>query len=242
MKKLLIAFANNLGIEYVGIAPAGPYDDLKEILEKRMVRGLKCEFEEDEIKKRIDPSLTLENAKSVIVCLFPYYTGKIEMANLSMYTYGLDYHKIIMEKLEQIGNFLTSRITDFRYKAFVDSGPLVDRYLAYKAGLGFYGINSHLINEKYGSYVFIGYMINNYPFEPDLAIEKTCIQCKKCIQACPGTAINGDFTINPFRCRSYISQKKGDLSQEEEEILRKDKLLFGCDICQDVCQIGRAHV
>ena len=157
------------------------------------------------------------------------------MANLSMYTYGLDYHKIIMEKLEQIGNFLTSRITDFRYKAFVDSGPLVDRYLAYKAGLGFYGINSHLINEKYGSYVFIGYMINNYPFEPDLAIEKTCIQCKKCIQACPGTAINGDFTINPFRCRSYISQKKGDLSQEEEEILRKDKLLFGCDICQDVC-------
>jgi len=235
MKKLLKEYANSLGIEYIGIASAGPYYDLREILEQRIKKAYKSDFEEDEIEKRIDPSMTLEDAKSVIVCLFPYYVGNIESSNISKYTYGLDYHKIIAKKLEQIGEYLKGKINDFIYKAYVDSGPLVDRYLAYKAGLGFYGINTHIINEKYGSYVFIGYIINNYDFESDKAIERTCMQCKRCIMACPGSAIADDFSINPFKCRSYISQKKGELSELEKDILRKDNLIFGCDICQDVC-------
>ncbi|NLK21635.1 MAG: tRNA epoxyqueuosine(34) reductase QueG [Epulopiscium sp.] len=235
MKNNLKRFCLSIGIECVGIASSGPYYDLKKILEKRVEVGYNTEFENKELQKRICPSLTLEGAKSVIVCLFPYYVGNREDANISKYTYGLDYHKIVEGKLKQIGIFLDNIIENFEYKAYVDSGPLVDRYLAYKAGLGFYGVNSHLITDKYGSYVFIGYIINNYPFKPDEPMEKTCIQCRRCIKACPGSAIPGDFTINPFKCRSYISQKKVELSERDKEILKKDKLLFGCDICQDVC-------
>lgn len=235
MKKILKEFSNSIGIEYVGIAPPGPYYDLEKILNKRIESEHKTEFEEKQIEKRINPYLTLDNAKSIIVCLFPYYVGNKKNANISKYAYGLDYHKIIIEKLTQIGEFFKNKINNFNYQAYTDSGPLADRYLAYKAGLGFYGINSHIITEKYGTYVFIGYIINNYRFEPDNPLDRTCIQCGRCVEMCPGSAILGDFTINPFRCRSYISQKKGELSQQEEEILKKDNLVFGCDICQDVC-------
>lgn len=235
MKDELKDFCLSLGIEYVGIAPHGPYRELSEIWEKRINLGYYTGFEEKDFERRIDPRLTLEDAESVIVCLFPYFTGYPLEANLSKSSFSLDYHLIVKNKLERIGKFLGSKINKFRYKAFVDNGPLVDRYLAYLSGVGFYGINSHIITDKYGSYVFIGYIINNYPFEPDKPLERTCIQCGACVRACPGNAILGNFDINPLVCRSYLTQKKGELSREEINIIRKHHLIFGCDICQDVC-------
>lgn len=239
MKEELIRFCNSIKIKYVGIAPSGPYYDFEEIWKKQIERGFVCGFEELDIEKRIYPHLTLEDVKSVIVCLFPYYTGTAENSNISKYTYGMDYHILAKEKLEQIGQFLSERIENFHYKAFVDTGPLNDRYLAYKAGLGFRGINSHIITDQYGSYVFIGYILNNYPFETDKPQERTCYQCFNCVRNCPGQCIQGDFTINPLRCKSYITQKKGELSQEDIDILRKHQLIWGCDVCQDVCPHNR---
>jgi epoxyqueuosine reductase len=142
---------------------------------------------------------------------------------------------IVKDKLEQIGEFLTARILGFKYQAFVDNGPLADRNMAYLSGLGYYGVNAHIITDKYGSYVFIGYIINNYAFEADKPMDRTCIQCGRCVECCPGCAILGNFDINPLRCRSFITQKKGELTEQEENILRKSPLVYGCDICQDVC-------
>jgi len=235
MKKELVGFCKANDIEYMGIASTGPYEDLGHVWKKQIYKGHLIGFEEKEFEKIIDPTLTMPNVKSIIVCLFPYYVGTFEGANLSKYVYSFDYHIIIKKKLEIICEYLNKNIEDFDYKTYADTGPLNDRYLAYKAGLGFRGINGHIINNKYGSYVFIGYILNNYPFEPDKPDDRICMKCYKCIDNCPGQCITGDGTINPLKCKSYLTQKKGELELREIDILRKNPLIWGCDACQDVC-------
>lgn len=235
MKEELIRFCNSINIEYVGIAPSEPYLDFEKVWRNQLEKGHTSGFEEKDISRRVYPNLTLEDAKSVIVCLFPYFSGTMDEANLTKSAYSLDYHIIVKEKLDLIGRFLENQIEGFSYKAFVDNGPFSDRYLAYKAGLGFWGINNHIITDKYGSYVFIGYILNNYSFEADKPQERTCLQCMNCVKKCPGQCIKGDFTINPQRCKSYITQKKTELSMEDKNILKKHRLIWGCDVCQDVC-------
>lgn len=235
VKEKLKDFCSTIDIEYEGIAPIGPYDELGHRWRARLDQGHITGFEEKDFEKRIDPKLTIPDAQSVIVCLFPYFAGSNEAANLSKSSFSLDYHLIVKDKLEQIGEFLCSQIPGFQYKAFVDNGPLADRYMAYLAGLGYFGINAHIITDKYGSYVFIGYIINNYPFEADKPQDRTCIQCGRCVERCPGCAILGNFDIDPLRCRSFLTQKKGELTEQESDILSKSPLVYGCDICQDVC-------
>lgn len=238
MKNKLIEFCKSINIENVGIAPTDPYYDFETIWRKQIDRGYISGFEEKDIQKRIYPNLTLPGSQSVIVCLFPYYVGDIgvsEDSNITKSAYSVDYHILVKEKLDLIARFLQINIDNFEYKAFVDTGPFSDRYLAYKAGLGFWGINNNLITDKYGSYFFIGYILNNYPFESDKPIEHTCMQCNKCVKACPGQCILGDFTINPLKCKSYITQKKKELSENDKDILQKHSLIWGCDVCQDVC-------
>lgn len=235
MKEVLKKICKSLHIECVGIAGIGPYWDLEQILKERIHKGQYTEFEEQDLKKRIDPRATMENVQSVIVCAFPYYCGKLPGGNVAQYTYALDYHHIIRGKLTVIGESLTKRLPGFQYQAYVDNGPLVDRYLAYLAGLGFYGMHSHIITEKYGSYVVIGYLLTNYPFEADRPLTRTCMQCGRCSKACPGNVILGDFAIDPRRCKSYLTQKKGELTEAEIRIVRKTNLVFGCDHCQEVC-------
>lgn len=235
MKDILKEFCHSLDIEYVGIAPVGPYYELGERWNKRLNQGHITGFEEKDFAKRIDPKLTMPNAESVIVCLFPYYIGQNDNTDLTKSSYSPDYHIIVKDKLMQIGEFLEAKIPDFQYEAYVDNGPLADRYMAYLAGLGYFGINSHIITDKYGSYIFIGYIINNHAFEADKPQDKTCIMCGRCIEHCPGNAIIGSFDINPLRCRSYITQKKGELSEQDISILKKSHLVYGCDICQEVC-------
>ena len=235
MNKTLKEISNNLGIEFVGIAGIGPYLDLEKRIIGQRDRGYYTTFEDEDISKRVDPRVTMGDARSIIVCLFPYFIGNKEDSNISKYTYAIDYHLSAKEILDKIGESLKEKIEGFKYQAYVDTGPLVDRYLAYSAGLGFYGINSHIINEKYGSYFFIGYILNNYPFEEDKPLDRTCIQCFRCVKECPGQVILGDFNINPLNCRSYLTQKKGELTPKEKNIIRKTNMVFGCDVCQDVC-------
>ena len=235
MKQLLISCCTDLGIDQVGIAPAGSYPELAEKLRQRTERGHLIEFDNVDTKRRCDPRLTMPDVQSVIVCLFPYYTGTAPGANLSKYTYSLDYHHIIKNNLEAIGCHLQSIEPEFRFQAYVDTGPLVDRYLAWLAGLGFYGLNSCLINDKYGSWFFIGYLLTNYSFTPDVPLAKTCLQCGRCQESCPGNIIIGDGTIDSRHCKSFLTQKKVVLSPEEVAILQKTDLIWGCDVCQDVC-------
>ena len=170
--------------------------------------------------------------KSAIVCLFPYYAGE-RNANLSLYARGLDYHLVIKEKLSPVCDFISTLVPDAGCEIFADIGPEIDRQLAYAAGLGFYGKNRMLINDDFGSYFFIGYILCDLHLSPDTPLTKTCIGCNRCIENCPGGALGEKFDIN--KCASHISQKKGDLTESEIAILKKSALVFGCDMCQRVC-------
>lgn len=234
-KNKLKEFCKSIGINCVGIAGVGPYHDLENIIKDRTNKDFITGMEEPSVEKRINPRASMENAESIIVCAFPYFIEDVVDSNLSKYCYGKDYHIVVKEKLQQIADYIDSETEGFQYMIFADNGPLVDRYLASISGIGYYGINNNIITDEYGSFVFIGYIINNYYFEPDKKSEKSCIKCGKCIKSCPGKAILGDFEMNPKKCLSYITQKKEDLSEDEKIALKNNKKIFGCDICQDIC-------
>ena len=234
-KNKLIEIFNSKGLDTVGIAPIGPYYELEKILKYKVENNLITGMEEADIEKRINPKLIMDNAKSIIVCAFPYYIGNIKGSNISKYCYGKDYHLVINKKLQEICEDIKERINDFEYKIFTDNGPLVDRYLAYLSGIGYFGINNNIITDKYGSYIFIGYIVNNHEFISDKPLDKTCLKCNKCVKYCPGNALEGNYNMDPKKCLSFITQKKDDLSKEEVTKLKNNNMIFGCDICQDVC-------
>ncbi len=234
-KEKIIKFFKNRGIDAVGVAGVGPYHDLKEVLQDKVNKGLITGMEEPDLEKRTNPKLIMDNAKSIIVCAFPYYLGNEYDSNISKYCYGRDYHLVVKEILTDICEEIKSKQSDFEYKIFADNGPLVDRYLAYLSGIGYYGINNNIITDKYGSYVFIGYIVNNLSLEYDKPNNKTCMNCNKCVKYCPGNALEGNYKMDPKKCLSYLTQKKEDLSEEELKKIKDNKMIFGCDICQDVC-------
>ena len=170
--------------------------------------------------------------KSAIVCLFPYFCGNAD-GNLSLYARGYDYHSVIKEKLSLVTDFIKALSPDSECGIFADIGPEIDRRLAYEAGLGFYGKNRMLINDDFGSYFFIGYILTDLPLPEDKPLSKSCMGCNKCIEACIGGALGEGFCLE--KCASHISQKKGDLTDDEIAILKKSNLIFGCDMCQRVC-------
>ncbi len=180
-----------------------------------------------------------EEIRSIVVVLFPYYAGTTE-GNLSLYCRGLDYHAVVPKYLNPIGQVVQQEMGEgVHYGVYADTGPLRDRYLALRAGLGFVGRNQMLINQKYGSYCFIAYMTFNIPLEPDpeavWSHEPSCLACGACVRSCPGKAMQEDGSFVFDRCRSGITQKKGELEDWEQDIFYRDPVIFGCDVCQTVC-------
>lgn len=233
MKELIIDFAKKLNIEFCGIAPVERYCDLEVRIKARRARYGLSDFEEKNIEKRVNPHASYPWAKSIVVCLFPYYTGEDENANISRYARIPDYHTVARKKLEEICAFIKKE-TNAACECFADTGVLHDRYLAYLAGLGFWGMNTCLINEKYGTYFFIGYIITDLDLPADKPLDKTCALCGRCVSACPGKALDGEFQMNVNNCVSYITQLK-DMSQHQREIISSQQMVYGCDRCQEIC-------
>ncbi|MFN2058292.1 epoxyqueuosine reductase [Clostridioides difficile] len=176
--KELKAFCNLIGLNCVGVAGVDKYDNLEKILKDRQQKGYLTGMEEPIIENRINPRHIMKDANSIIVCAFPYHINRQEKnknSNLSKYCHGKDYHIVVKDFLQQICDYISKTVTDFKYKLFVDNGPLVDRYLAYLSGIGYFGINNNIITDEYGSYVFIGYIVNNYKFEEDKPLEKVVL-------------------------------------------------------------------
>lgn len=232
------------GVDYCGIAPVKFGNEIRDILQKRADENHLSGMEESDIDKRLDATLIMEDAKSIIVAAFPYYCGDVNDSNISCYCRGYDYHLVIRGIMNSICEKIQEKFSNgendtqensIKTEIFVDNGPLVDRYLAYISGIGFWGMNGSIITDKYGSYVFIGYIVTNLDIEKDVPLEKTCLKCEKCIKSCPGNALLEGYDMDAKKCISYITQKKGELSDDEKNIIKENKIIFGCDMCQKVC-------
>lgn len=222
-------FCKELHIYEFGIAPWPLPENAKTILYETNP----CPFTAADVEERLQGT-TEFTPKSAIVCLFPYYVEHNGPSNLSRYTWGADYHLVINEYLEKLIEKLQKMNTSAQFSIHCDTSPLADRYMAYLAGLGFYGKNNCFISLKWGSYVLIGTILTTLEFEPNTPLEQSCMGCNRCITACLGQCLGHD-EFKYDTCKSYLTQKKGDLTNEEKTIIRKTPLVFGCDVCQEVC-------
>lgn len=171
-------------------------------------------------------------SKSAVVALFPYFVEG-ESGNVSMYARGLDYHRVAEEKLKEIEEFLIG-LGASETRIHVDKGELDDRKAAYEAGLGFFGKNGMLICDEYGSYFFIGQVVHDLEIEADSPINQSCLSCGACMRHCPGGALSAKgFAVD--KCLSEISQKRGELTDEEKSLIKRSGSCWGCDVCQNVC-------
>ncbi len=174
--------------------------------------------------------------KDAVVALFPYFVAG-EEGNLSLYARSLDYHSVAEEKLKELSVILTNHGAKSTL-IHVDKGGYNDREAAYTAGLGFYGQNGMLICEEYGSYFFIGQIIHDLELEADEPIDRDCLMCGRCERECPTHALKGG-RVNAEKCLSHITQKRGELTDSENALIRSGGLCWGCDVCQRACPHNR---
>jgi len=180
----------------------------------------------------------LDKYKSAIVIGVPYFKSNKRVDNIkrnevyfSSSSWGEDYHKVVQKRLDEIIKIINDKDAIGK----VDTSILNDKYLGYKAGLGFYGKNNLLINKKYGSYFFIGIVLTTLELEKDKTVEYGCSDCNLCVEACPTKAIASEY--EETKCLSYITQKKGELSLKEKEHM--NNCIYGCDICAKVCPYNK---
>lgn len=178
-----------------------------------------------------------KDAKTVIVCVFPYLTADDGPRNISRYAAVPDYHRVAGELLEQVCAALRE-MYPYEFVGFADNSPIREVDAALRAGLGVLGKNSLMIHPVYGSWVFLGSIVTDMELELTEREKAFCIGCGACVKACPGKCIS-DGRIDSECCVSSISQKKGDLTPEEELLVKEGGLLWGCDICQQVCPMNR---
>ncbi|MEN3046012.1 MAG: tRNA epoxyqueuosine(34) reductase QueG [Candidatus Hydrothermales bacterium] len=190
---------------------------------------------EKTLDKRIDVKKVYSEVESVLVVAIPYKKIYFEKFKIAGYALHVDYHKFLFKKLKKVMEETKKIFNDIDYKIYVDTGPILERMFARKAGLGFIGKNTMLISFKKGSYLLLGVVLLNYPIEPDIKLEKNyCGTCQRCIEACPTGAIVKPFVLDSNKCISYHTiENRGEIPEEISKKL--NGWIFGCDICQEVC-------
>lgn len=241
--KLIKAEAQRLGFLSCGISKAGFLEQEAPRLENWLNNQMygQMNYMENHFDKRLNPTLLVDDAKSVISLLLNYYPSEIQNENsykISKYAYGQDYHHVIKQKLKELLYFIETEIGEVSGRAFVDSAPVLDKAWAAKSGLGWVGKNSNLITQKVGSFYFIAELIIDLELEYDSPTTDHCGSCTACLDACPTEAIVAPYVVDGSKCVSYFTiELKDNLPQEMKG--KFDDWMFGCDVCQDVCPWNR---
>lgn len=238
--------AKDLGFDFCGIAKAEFLEEEAPRLEDWLNRNYhgKMAYMANHFDKRLDPTRLVEGAKTVVSLAYNYYPTEqlpqeADDYKIAKYAYGKDYHFVIKDKLNVFLEALKEEVGDIWGRAFVDSAPVMERQWAKKAGIGWTGKNSLLLNKTRGSFFFLAELIIDLEAAPDLpATQDYCGTCTRCIDACPTDAIVQPGVVDGSRCISYFTIEL----KEELPVSVKGKFenwIFGCDICQDVCPWNR---
>ncbi len=242
------AKAREIGFDLVGITNAEPHADIA-IFDQWLDKDFDATMAYLERRRddRANPRRLLPTAQSIICCGLNYYGGEphsqeitsADHAWISRYAWGDDYHEVVLSKLQELEQFIHDEIdAQAKLKAYVDTGPILERSLAARAGLGWIGKNTLLINRQVGSFFFIGEILCSLDLSNDAPATDHCGHCTLCIDSCPTNALT-PYELDSNRCISYLTiEHRGEIPQDLQSGIGKH--LVGCDICQEVCPWNQA--
>ena len=242
--QLIKTWSADAGFDFCGISKAGFLEEEAPKLEQWLNQNMhgQMQYMANHFDKRLDPTLLVDGAKSVISLLLNYYPqekiSETDNYKISKYAYGEDYHTVIKEKLKNLFQLIIEKIGEVNGRIFVDSAPVMDKAWAKKSGLGWVGKNSNLINKQQGSFFFIAEIILDLELEYDSPVKDYCGTCTRCIDACPTDAIVEPYVVDGSKCISYFTIELKEKIPDEVKGQWHD-WIFGCDICQDVCPWNR---
>lgn len=239
--------ANSHGFDMVGFTSADPFNKSKDFIVERVDEGLLSGlswFTKERVERGSNPKNILKDAKSIISLGLSYYTIKPKQnkdtinGKIAMYAWGDDYHRIFERKIKDFIVDLKQLTTeDTKTHWYTDTGPMSDRAVAQRAGVGWFGKNTNILTDK-GSWVVLAQIITNLDLEESPVSKKHCGTCTMCIDACPTDAIIGPGILDNNKCISYLTiENKGPIPIELRS--KMGNWIFGCDICQDVCPVNR---
>ena len=241
-------YAREIGFDLVGIASADNFADHEAITLERMRDGLMDGlpwYNESRVRRGCNPDELLPGARSIITVGISYFLPEQAGAERSglggkvaRYSWGDDYHEVLKGKLKALVQGLEPRLgRPIQARWYVDDGPMLDRAVAQRGGIGWFGKNTNILSPSHGSWVFLGQVITDLDLEPDPPLRKTCGNCVRCIDACPTGAIVAPYVIDNVRCISYLTiENRGPIPRGLRSLMYD--WVFGCDICQDVCPVN----
>lgn len=243
LKQQIKAEALRLGFDACGIAAV---EEVEDTVQQHFTHWISTgkhagmEYMERYREQRMNPSQLLEGAKSVIVVVLNYYPSTRipdHEFQIAWYAYGKDYHDCMREKLNQLLHYIRT-LTATEGRICVDTAPILERYWAQKAGLGWIGKHTQLILPGKGSCFFLGEILLKTSLPPDEPMEMHCGSCKRCLEACPSQALSSPFILDAERCLSYQTiENRGPLSAQARQVM--GHRIYGCDECQKACPHNR---
>ncbi len=233
--------AAELGFSRTGIARAGGLHPEGDLLNEWLDRGYAATMNwmEKRARERKDVRTLVGQARSVIVVAMNYYTPFLHgtegtPAKISRYAWGEDYHEVMGERLNRLWEWMQEEFSGVEGRWYVDTGPVMEKAWAQRAGIGWLGKHTNIISRECGSWMFLGVIISSLELEPDVPAVDRCGTCTRCIDACPTAAIVEPYVLNAGRCIAYLTiEHRGPIDPELSGAL--EGWVFGCDVCQDVC-------
>ena len=236
--------AKKTGFDACGIAQVATADTEALFFDRWLKEGNHAgmAYMENHREIRLNPAGLVEGAKTVISVALNYYPEQRlppEAPHIAYYAYGKDYHFVIKEMLNELWNAVTGQTDTGTARFFTDSAPILERYWAWKAGLGWIGKNTNLIILGKGSFFFLGEIVTSLEADHyDMPQKDRCGSCSRCLEACPTGALEGPRHLNARKCLSYLTiENRGEIPAEQAACL--GNRLYGCDTCQEVCPWNR---
>ena len=243
----LDACARELGLTILGVTSAEPFTDGAAAATARLNDGFMANlpwYTQERIQRGTDPGAILPGARSVISVAAVYPSNRQAQAagagRVARYAWGRDYHNVLKKRLKQLMARVSERIDQpIAHKVYVDDGPMLDREVARRASVGFFGKNTMILTQA-GSWTFLGQVITDLELAPDTPSQKSCGSCTQCMPACPTGAIVAPYVIDSNKCISYLTiEHRGPIPRELRALI--GDWMFGCDLCQEVCPVNEVR-